>query len=1049
VRTHFVFTFVYTHKIFEISAFGRRPLTAAGFFRKDFLCQPQTHVSMKYKLLFFLIFVSLLTTRSGFAQSGEVRVSGKVTDAKGAEIPGANVSLVGTTTGVITDVEGKFSLNVPGSQSVLRVSFIGYKTAEMTVGNRTQFDFTLEEDSKTLDQLVVVGYGTQKKKDLTGAVSSVASGDLNLGGATSNVAQAFQGRAAGVQVSQSNSAPGGTTVVRIRGGNSISSTNEPLYVVDGFPSETGKDINPNDIEDIQILKDASATAIYGARGANGVVIITTKRGKAGKPTVVFDSYYGVQKVSSSYEKMTGLQAMEITNAKNSERGLPPTYTPTDLKSGINNDWFKLATRNASVQSYSLTASGGNEDTRVALSLNYFSQDGALKNTDYDRYSVRLNADKQFSKRFKVGANVYGAHTFSLFKNYDGSIVPSNVMYGILSASPAVPSYNADGSYARFQGRDNPLAWLLAPTNDRFGNKININAFAEYQITDDLTFKVNAGTEYNGFKEGTYLPRDLVDGEKVKGRATVQDNASTRNLVEGYFTYIKTFGAHSINAIAGVSTQDDKTEDHFTAVQNFSSDVFLYNNLGAGTERVTSTSNKINTKIASAYGRINYGFRDKYLATFTIRRDGSSRFGENNRYGYFPSGSLAWRIGDEDFVKNLNLFSDLKVRASYGVTGNDRIGDYAYMTTFSPVNLTLDGNNSYGGVAATRLPNPDLKWESTGQLDIGVDMAFASGRISATFDYYHKKTNDLLMNIPIGDWQGFSTQIVNAGAIQNNGLELSINTQNVAKGNFRWKTAFNIAYNKQKVMDLGGRPYIITTTANPYGGRAVDFTKLEPGRELSSFFGYVYDGVIKTGETYAPQPGAPAGSPKYADVNGDGTINANDRAYLGNANPHYTYGIGNEFRYKNFDLNIFLQGALDYSLYNANALVLESGYGTSALNRWTPTNENTDIPRDGYATTSFGGYINSRFVEDASYLRCKMITLGYNLPFGPKSKVNVRLYGTVQNLFTITGYTGTDPEVNTKAANGSTSASSINLASGLDYTAFPSYRSYTLGLKVNF
>jgi TonB-dependent SusC/RagA subfamily outer membrane receptor len=341
---------------------------------------------MKYKLLFLLIFVSLLTTRNGFAQSGEVRVSGKVTDAKGAEIPGANVSLVGTTTGVITDVEGKFSLNVPGSQSILRVSFIGYKTAEMTVGNQNAVRCDI---GRRFQDIGPAGCGRLRyaeEKGPDGRSKLHRQRNLNLGGATSNVAQAFQGRAAGVQVSQSNSAPGGATIVRVRGGNSISSTNEPLYVVDGFPSETGKDINPNDIEDIQILKDASATAIYGARGANGVVIITTKRGKAGKPTVVFDSYYGIQKVASTYDKMTGLQAMQITNAKNQERGLPPTYTASDLASGINTDWFKLATRDAKVQSYSLTASGGNDDTRVALSLNYFSQDGALKNTDYDRYS---------------------------------------------------------------------------------------------------------------------------------------------------------------------------------------------------------------------------------------------------------------------------------------------------------------------------------------------------------------------------------------------------------------------------------------------------------------------------------------------------------------------------------------------------------------------------------------------------------------------------------------------------------------------------------------
>lgn len=1017
---------------------------------------------MKLKAILSFIFVALLAIGSSFGQTGEIRVSGTVTDAKGAEIPGANVSLSGTTSGVITDAQGKFALTVPNSQSVLRVSFIGYKTAEITVGNQTVFKVTLEEDSKTLDQLVVVGYGTQKKKDLTGAVSSIASESLNLGGATSNVAQAFQGRAAGVQVSQSNSAPGGATVVRVRGGNSISSTNEPLYVVDGFPSETGKEINPNDIDDIQILKDASATAIYGSRGANGVVIITTKRGKAGKPTITFDSYYGVQKVMNPYKKMTGLQAMEITNAKNIENSLPPTFTAADLASGTNTDWFKLSTRNASVQSYSLTASGGNDDTRVALSLNYFSQDGALKNTDYDRYSVRLNLDKQFGKRFKMGANLYGAHSFSLYKNYDGNIQPSNVMYGILAASPATAAYNADGSYARFQGRDNSLAWLLEPVNHLYGNRVNINTFLEYQFTDALSFKVNAGTEYYDTKEGTYLPRTLVDGEKVRGRATVQDNTTIRNLVEGYFTYIKTFGSHSINAVAGVSMQDDIAENHFSAVQNFSTDAFLYNNLGAGTQRVLSTSSKTNTKLASAYGRINYAFKDKYLATFTIRRDGSSRFGPNNRYGYFPSGSLAWRIGDEEFIKNLNVFSDLKVRASYGTTGNDRIGDYAYMTTFSPVNVTLDGDNSYGGTVATRLPNPDLKWESTAQLDIGADMSFAGGRVDVTLDYYHKKTNDLLLNIPIGDWWGFTTQIVNAGSIQNKGFELSLNTQNIAKGSFRWKTSFNIGYNRQKALGLGGRPYIITQTANPYGGRGVDFSKLETGKELSSFFGYRYAGVIKTGESYAPQPNAPAGSAKYVDVNNDGKLDANDRTYLGHANPHYIFGFGNDFRYKNFDLNIFMQGALDYSLYNANALVLESGYGIAALNRWTTTNQDTDIPRDGYATTSYGGYINDRFIEDASYLRCKMITLGYNIPVGSSSarKFNVRVYGTIQNLFTITGYSGTDPEANTKASNTGTAAiggtpnsatptSAINLSSGLDYTSFPSYRSYTLGLKVTF
>ena len=879
-----------------------------------------------------------------------------------------------------------------------------------------------------------------------------------MGGATANVAQAFQGRAAGVQVSQSSSAPGGTTVVRIRGGNSISSTNEPLYIVDGFPSESGKEINPNDIEDIQILKDASASAIYGARGANGVVIITTKRGKAGKASISFDTYAGVQKVVNTYDKMTGLQAMQITNAKNAERGLPATFTAQDLASGISNDWFKLSTRNASVQSYSLSASGGDEKTRIAFSLGYFAQNGALKKTDFDRYTMRLNIDKKFDNKFKIGANAYVERNNSTFKNYDGTIVPSNVMYGILSASPAVPAYTSTGAFARFQGRDNPLAWLLAPTNERVGNKVNVNAFVQYDFTEALSFKINAGTEYTTLKEGTYLPRDLVDGEKVKGKATVNNANSLRSLVEAYFTYNRTFGDHSFNAVAGMSYQNDMAETGSVTVQNFSTDAYLFNNLGAGTERIGNTSSKINARIASAYGRLNYNFKEKYLATFTVRRDGSSRFGENNRYGYFPSGSVAWRLSEEDFIKNLNVFSDLKLRASYGITGNDRIGDYAYMTTFSPTNVTLDGAHSYPGVVAARLPNPDLKWESTAQLDIGVDMAFMRGRVNVTADYYKKKTTDLLLNIPIGDWTGFASQIVNAGSLENKGVELGIISQNIVGNGFRWKTSLNIAYNKQKVLDLGGRPYIITQIPNPYGGRALDFAKLEPGQELSAFYGYKYAGVIKSGETYTPQPGAPAGTAKYVDVNGDGVINAGDnaankgdRTYLGHANPRYIFGIGNEFKYKGIELNVFMQGALGFSLYNANALILESGYGVAALNRWQPTNENTDVPRDGYALTSYGSFVNSKFIEDASFLRCKMITLGYDLPLGNTrlQKLKVKIYGSVQNLFTITGYTGSDPESNTKAANTSTSANTINLSSGLDYTAFPAYKTYTVGLKLNF
>ncbi|MBV8256118.1 MAG: TonB-dependent receptor [Chitinophaga sp.] len=984
-----------------------------------------------------------------------VDIRGVVTNDKGEPLPGVTVTVKGTKQGTISKPDGTFLIHADAGETI-EFSMVGFRTSSVKFeGKNTSLKVVLEADVSHLSDVVVVGYGTAKKKDLTGSISSISSDQMNNGGVVSNAAQAIQGRAAGVQVSQSNSAPGGQTIVRIRGGNSIKSTNEPLYIVDGFPSETGKDINPNDIDDIQVLKDASSTAIYGSRGANGVVMITTKRGKSGKANIQYDGYMGTQRIAKEYNKMNGLENMKVTNAKANEKGLPDYYTAADLASGRDNDWFKLATRPGLVQSHNLSISGGSGPDRVSLSGNYFNQEGALKNTSYTRYSVRLNYDRQFSDRFKTGANVYLSHAYTNFKTYDGNIVPSNVMYGVLTASPAIPVYNDNGTFARFHGRDNPLAWLLAPTNDRFENKVNFNAYLDYKIIEGLNFRVNGGVENTTTKEGTYLPRDLVDGEKVGGKASVNDLATSRSLIEGYFTYRKIFNKiHSINFVLGASYQYDQYDKHYSLVQKFSTDAYLYHNLDAGTERLTSSSQTLPGKMASTYGRLNYTLFDKYLLTATFRRDGSSAFGMNKRYGLFPSFSLAWRASDEQFIKDLNIFSNLKIRGGYGRTGNDRIGYYTYLPLFGPTNVSLgEGSDSYGGTVATRLPNPNLHWESTAQVDLGIDMGFFNNKVNATIDFYRKKTNDLIFDIPIGDWNGFQTQTVNAGAIENKGVELGINTENFRSKHFTWNTTLNIAYNKQTCLDLGGLPYIITQTANFYGGRGLDFTRLAPGQELSTFYGYVYDGVIKSGEAHPAQPNAKPGDPKYKDLSGpngkpDGKIDANDRTYLGHANPHYIYGISNDFTFGNFDLSIFLQGALDYSLYNATRLVLESGPGKDALNRWTTNNENTDIPRDGYST-AYGGMVNSRFVENASYLRCKMVTLGYNVPTARsflKAVKGIRIYGSVQNLFTITKYTGSDPEVNT---NLNSSGSNANMNSGLDYTAFPAYRTYTLGLKVNF
>ena len=806
--------------------------------------------------------------------SAQGTITGKVTDSNdGSGLAGVSIVVKGTSVGSLSDVAGNFSIKASDSQT-LKFSFIGYLEQEIAVGSQTVINVSLVMDTKQLDEVVVAGYGTTKKVNLTSSISSIPKAELNLGGTTVNAAQAIQGRAAGVAVTQGSFAPGDLPIIRVRGANSIKSTNEPLYVVDGFPSSTGMDINPNDIEDIQILKDASATAIYGARGANGVVMITTKRGKSGKTEVQFDGYYGVQQAQNPFETMTGPESMASANAKADEENKVRPYTSTDVANGYNNDWFELATRTAAVQSYNLSASGGNEDTRVAFSGNYFSQDGVLKNTDYQRFTARLNVDKNFSKKFKMGANVYYSHSFANFKTYEANIVPSNVMYGIIQASPAVPYLNPDGTYATFKGRDNPMAWLMEPTKERFIDKFSINANAEYTIFKDLTFNINGGAENTATLQGTYLPTTLVPGKDVGGRADLLNLGFMRSLIEAYFNYNKNFGSsHKLNAVVGVSSQMDNNLRHFSQVQKFSTDAFLYYNLGAASQRLFSESTRTQTKMSSVYGRLNYSFRDKYLATFTMRADASSRFGSNNRTGYFPSGSLAWRILQEDFMSGLKSsirLSNLKLRASYGVTGNDRIPDYLYLTTILPTRVTLDGTNLYAGVTSGNLPNPDLQWESTAQFNVGLDIGFINDRITSTVDYYKKITNKLLFDIPIGDWQGFATQTVNTGSIENYGVEFTINTENIVSSTgFNWTTGFNVAYNKQTCTDLGGRPYIISQIAAPYGGRAIDFSKLEVGGELSQIYGYIYTGPFKTGDDRSAQPGSQVGDASFKDVNKDG------------------------------------------------------------------------------------------------------------------------------------------------------------------------------------
>ena len=600
------------------------------------------------------------------------RVSGVVTDSAGEPIPGANVVQKETTNGTVTDMNGKYTLDVPNNATLV-ISFIGYTTKEIKVGSQSVLNVSLVEEAIGLNEVVAIGYGYVKKKDLTGAVSTVSADDMVLGGTVSNAAQALQGKTAGVQVSQSSKAPGGTIAVRVRGNNSISSTNEPLYVVDGFPSSEGLNLNPNDIESMQILKDASATAIYGARGANGVVLITTKRGKAGENKISYSGYLGTQKVDNPFEFLNAKDYMNLQNALYQEidgqEGNPNgVYTPSQLQSTVDTDWLDVCTRLALVQDHNIQFRGGSEKTKVLTSLGYYKQEGVLKNTDFNRISGRVNVDQTINDFIKAGATMYAHRERSNAQTYSGNILGENVMLSVMEYDPTVKPYNEDGTYGRVPGGrgDNPLANLLERKKEMVNDKFNGTAFLEVNPFDGFTAKATAGVELLHNFKGSYLPKSTTyAGEIEGGIASTYDFRSTRQVFEGILNYMKTFNnIHDLNVMLGYSYEKYSAESRSANGKGFSTDLFEWNNLGAASIKGVSSS-KTENLLASFFGRVNYTFNDKYLATVTVRRDGSSRFGANNHWGTFPSGSLAWRASEEDFVKNWGVFSNLKVRAGYG------------------------------------------------------------------------------------------------------------------------------------------------------------------------------------------------------------------------------------------------------------------------------------------------------------------------------------------------------------------------------------------------
>lgn len=997
-----------------------------------------------------------------------IQISGTVLEENGQPLPGVNVLEKGTTNGASTDRDGSFTINVVDENAVLVVSFIGYISQEIAVRNQTNIKVTLQTDIKSLDEVVVVGYGSQKKSDVTVSLASVSSAEFKDQPVT-GVGQALQGRAAGVQVTQASNAPGGGVVVRIRGGNSLNAGNEPLYVIDGFPvyNSGGTDFNPSDIESVEVLKDASATSIYGSRGANGVVLITTKRGKAGKGKVDFQTYYGTQEVGKTLSLLNGTEYANFVNEARTNAGQAVVFSPDQIAAipngGEGTNWQNEIYRPAPIQNHQINFSGGNDKTQYLISGNMFDQEGVLINSDFKRYSVRLNLNSQVNDWLSVGTslNILRSETNGTPTDLDGNSGGNqSVVYGAFFFSPTQPVYDAAGNYtvlntANLYDIGSPVAHSNGTQNNLRVLRVFGNVFADIKILKDLTFRTSIGSDLSASKRGEYFSKTLtLSGRNTNGSATITNGNVQGWLTENTLTYKKNIGAdHHLVFLGGFTSQLQRNESTSTTGQGFASDNLGYNGLAYATNTLRPVNSASQWQLNSILGRINYDYKGKYLLTATVRGDGSSRFAEGNKWGAFPSASAAWRVSEEAFLSDSRIISDLKIRASYGLTGNTEIGSYQSIDTYDANQRGYNfGNpNSYNnGYVPSRVGNRGLTWEKTAQMDLGVDISLLNSRLNITVDYYSKSTTDLLYTLTVPSSTGYSSYLTNIGEISNTGVELAINSVNTT-GELKWTTDFNISANKNEIVDLGGNNNVAAGGASSSANILNNGTGiLRVGEAVGVFYGYEFAGIWQTGEeTAAAGFNAKPGQRRYVDQDGDGKITSdNDRKILGQAQPKLIGGITNTITYKGIDFSVLMQGVWGNSVLNMNKFELEYQNGSrnvsrDMLDRWTTTNPSNTLPKADAGNSAFSP-VSSRQVEDGSFLRVKSVTLGYSLPKSLLQRARIsslRIYVSSQNLFTFTNYSGLDPEVNRYGQS--------TLQQGIDYGSYPVSKSYLVGLNLSF
>lgn len=964
---------------------------------------------------YLLAFLLILFSGSLLAQ---VNITGQVTSSSDkSPIPGATVLVKGTTHGTTTDIYGKFKIDVP-LNSTLVFSYVGMKSVEILITNQKNINVELTAENVNLEEVVVMGYSTSSKKLISGSVGVVNENEIKRA-PVRTIDAVLQGKTAGVVVNQNSGTPGGQNSIKLRGGSSISASNQPLIVIDGVPVITGSfgqigysgqetdaisDLNPSDIESFTILKDASATAIYGARASNGVILITTKKGSYQSTKVDLNTNYGWQTMPS--ERIPDLMNAAEWNE----------FKGTDIQ-GTDTDWMKEILQIAPTSNTELSVSTGNDKTRLFISGNYYKQDGTVKSTSFDRYNGRINVDHRFNKNFSIGLNT--TMGYSVNRRVEGDQTLYGPLPNALSIPAVYPVYNEDGSYNEDGPYANPVAIINETKNVAYTTRNTSNFSFEYKFLDMFTFTSKVGSDIYNLREHEYDPITTAQGLKYNGLG-IEGTTYVSNIVNSNVLQFGTSVAqkHNIEALAGFSFEKYARRTTYIEAINFPNEAFQYIT-SAGTIRAASAAS-LNRGMNSYFGQFKYNYLYKYIFTFTARADGSSKFGENNKFGYFPAMSLAWRVSEENFLKNNKIISDLKLRFILGRTGNDGIGDFASLGLYGG-GFNYQGN---AGIAPTQLPNPALKWETTDQTGLGLDISFFKDRITLNADVYYNKTHDLLLERPLPPSTGYSSISSNIGELENKGLEIVLNTENIKSKDFTWNTSFNFAANRNKVLKLyDGQPL----DDQGRGGNSV-----REGEPIGIFYGYVCLGVDPS-----------TGYLVYDDLDKNGVITANDRKKIGDPNPDFTFGLTNNISYKSWDLSVFLHSVYGNDVFNGTRIYLEGptnedNQTTNSLRRWKKPGDITDIPKIGDDLKS------SRFIEDGSFLRIKNVTLSYTFNKDLIARIrmkSLRAYVSGQNLYTFTTYSGMDPEVNYYAND--------NVVMGTDFFTYPQSRVIMVGLNIGF